>query len=73
MSQFILRLPAVKARTGVSRTYISGAIAQGTVPRADALGPRAVGWLDTAIDEWIAARPVAGSAVAVPVKKSEGE
>lgn len=50
----ILRLPEVKARTGLSRTSIYLKIKAGEFPRPVSLGTRAVGWLDTAIDEWVA-------------------
>lgn len=54
MSQSILRLPAVKARTGLSRSTIYLRIAQGTFPARYSLGARAVGWLDSEISAWIA-------------------
>ncbi len=56
MPQAILRLPSVRARTGLSRSTIYLRIAEGTFPRPIALGPRAVGWLQSDIDEWIAAQ-----------------
>ena len=49
----ILRLPAVMARTGVSRSSIYSWIAQGKFPEPISLGPRAVGWLAEEIDDWI--------------------
>ncbi|HEY8606311.1 MAG TPA: AlpA family transcriptional regulator [Noviherbaspirillum sp.] len=52
----ILRLPEVKARTGLSRSSIYNAIKAGTFPAHVSLGARAVGWVSTEIDEWIAAR-----------------
>lgn len=53
MASSILRLPAVKSRTGLSRSTIYLRISQGTFPRPIRLGDRAVGWLDTTIDQWI--------------------
>jgi prophage regulatory protein len=50
----ILRLPAVKARTGLSRSTIYLRIAQGTFPARYSLGARAVGWLESEISAWIA-------------------
>jgi prophage regulatory protein len=51
------RLPAVKAKTGWSRSSIYSLIAQGKFPAQIKLGGgRAVGWLSTEIDEWIASR-----------------
>jgi prophage regulatory protein len=49
----ILRLPAVKTRTGLSRSTIYLRIAQGTFPRPVALGGRAVGWLEAEVQEWV--------------------
>ena len=44
MIQTILRLPAVRATTGLSRSILYLRIAQGVFPRAVSLGARAVGW-----------------------------
>jgi prophage regulatory protein len=56
MAKIILRLPAVKSRTGLSRSTIYLHIAQGTFPAPVSLGERAVGWIESEIDEWIARR-----------------
>jgi prophage regulatory protein len=53
MSQTILRLPAVMARVGLSRSTIYLRIVQGTFPQPVRLGARAVGWISTEIDEWL--------------------
>ena len=53
MQQTILRLPAVKARVGLSRSTIYLRIANQQFPRPVSLGSRAVGWLDAEIDEWL--------------------
>lgn len=55
-NSIILRLPAVQARTGLSRSAIYLYISQGRFPAQLALGPRASGWLSSEIDAWIAAR-----------------
>ena len=52
----ILRLPAVKTRTGLSRSTIYHRIAQGTFPKSVSLGARAVGWLEAEIQEWLQRR-----------------
>jgi prophage regulatory protein len=44
MTHNILRLPAVRASTGLSRSTIYLRIAQGAFPRPVSLGGRAVGW-----------------------------
>lgn len=54
--QSIIRLPDVKARTGLSRSSIYSFIKAGKFPQHISIGARAVGWVSTEIDEWIAAR-----------------
>jgi prophage regulatory protein len=49
-----LRLPQVKARTGLSRSTIYARIAQGSFPKPVPLGgARAVGWIESQIENWI--------------------
>ena len=54
--QTILRLPEVKARTGLSRSTIYLRIAEGVFPGPISLGARSVGWVESEIDAWIAQR-----------------
>lgn len=56
MTHTMLRLPAVKARTGLSRSTIYLRIAEGRFPTPVSLGGRAVGWVEGEIAEWIAAQ-----------------
>ena len=56
MANSIRRLPAVKDRTGLGRSNIYSQIAEGTFPKPISLGARAVGWLESDIDNWIASR-----------------
>jgi prophage regulatory protein len=56
MKMQILRLPAVKSRTGLSRSTIYQRIAARSFPAPVNLGSRAVGWLESEIDTWLAAR-----------------
>lgn len=53
MAKKILRLKEVKTRTGLGRSTIYLRIAQGRFPKSIALGERAVGWLESDLDEWI--------------------
>ena len=53
MGQHILRLPTVKAITGLSRSTIYLRMSEGSFPRQVNLGSRAVGWLASEIDHWI--------------------
>ena len=54
MANMILRLPAVKARTGLSRSTIYLCVAEGRFPKPVSLGARAVGWIDAEVDAWLA-------------------
>jgi prophage regulatory protein len=56
MSHTILRLPQVKARTGLSRSSIYLRMQSNDFPLPISLGGRAVGWLESDIDEWIVTR-----------------
>ena len=62
----ILRRRAVEARTGLSRSSIYEAIAVGTFPKPIRLGPRAVGWLSSEVDDWLQGRIAARDAEADP-------
>ena len=53
MTHTILRLPAVKARTGLSRSTIYLRIAEGDFPKSISLGGRAVGWIESEIQAWV--------------------
>ena len=56
MTHTILRLPAVKASTGLSRSTIYLRVAAGTFPKPVGLGGRAVGWLEAEVQEWLQRR-----------------
>lgn len=53
MASSILRLPNVKARTGLSRSTIYLRIAEGHFPKPVSLGGRAVGWIEAEVDDWL--------------------
>ena len=63
MTQSILRLPAVKAATGLSRSTLYLRIANGVFPHPVSLGGRAVGWPAQEVAALNAAR-IAGKAEA---------
>jgi prophage regulatory protein len=50
----LLRLPQVKATTGLSKSTIYARIAEGTFPKQIPLGPRLVVWVESDIQNWIA-------------------
>ena len=54
MPRKILRLPVVLDRTGLSRSIVYLRVTEGRFPRPVSLGARAVGWIETEVDEWIA-------------------
>lgn len=56
MDYKILRLPAVKAQTGLSRSTIYARITEGCFPAPISLGDRAVGWVESEINDWLARR-----------------
>jgi len=51
-----LRRKHVETRTGLSRSTIYQYVKDGAFPKPVQLGPRAVGWLESDVSEWIAAR-----------------
>ncbi|MGB8477673.1 MAG: AlpA family transcriptional regulator [Acidobacteriaceae bacterium] len=53
MAQKILRLPDVKARTGLSRSTIYLRLAEGSFPRPVSLGARSIGFVEAEIDAWV--------------------
>lgn len=55
----ILRRKAVEDRTGLPRSSIYAAMAEGTFPAQISLGAKSVGWLEPEVDAWIAARVAA--------------
>lgn len=52
----LLRRHQVEARTGLSRSSIYERVAKGTFPRPVSLGCRAVAWVSSEVDSWIAER-----------------
>lgn len=56
MQEALLRLPDVRARTGLSRASIYAAIKRGDFPRPIALGARSVAWPASEVEQWVQAR-----------------
>ena len=52
----ILRRQQVQQRTGLSRSTLYQYVKDGEFPAAVQLGPRAVGWLESDVSDWISAR-----------------
>lgn len=53
MSHTILRLPIVKSRTGLSRSTLYLLMSEGKFPKPLPLGTRAVGWLESDVQDWV--------------------
>jgi prophage regulatory protein len=49
----LLRLPEVKATTGLSKSSIYARISEGTFPKQIPIGPRLVVWVESDIQKWI--------------------
>ncbi|WP_092003571.1 helix-turn-helix transcriptional regulator [Paraburkholderia lycopersici] len=58
--QRIVRIRPVLERIGISKSELYRRIAAGTFPKQVALGPRAVGFLESDIDAYIASLPKRG-------------
>jgi prophage regulatory protein len=50
----LLRITKVQARTGLSRASVWRLVRDASFPAPVRIGRRAVAWLDTEIDSWIA-------------------
>ena len=51
--QYFLRLPQVKATTGLSKSTIYPPLSEGTFPKQVPIGPRLVVWVESDIQNWI--------------------
>lgn len=56
MPNKIYRLPDAMAVTGLCRTSLYNALAANDFPEPVKLGKRAVGWLESDLDDWVATR-----------------
>ena len=54
MSYKILRLPALKELTGLSRSTLYLRISKNEFPAPISLGGRAVGWVEEDVENWLA-------------------
>jgi prophage regulatory protein len=52
----VLRLPELSKRVGLCRSSIYSLIRQGSFPRPIPLSARAVGWIESEIEQWLAER-----------------
>ena len=56
MAQAVLRMPEVRARTGLCKSTIYNLIKAQDFPKPIALSRRAKGWKEADIDRWIESR-----------------
>ena len=52
----LIRLKEVMSNTGLGRSTVYKYISEGQFPKPVSLGDRAVGWVDSEVDEWIMSR-----------------
>ena len=62
MQTNLLRLPAVKQRTGLSRSTLYDLMKRGDFPKPIPLSARAVGFVDSEVSAWIDKRIAAARA-----------
>lgn len=53
MSKKFIRLPEVKNKTGLSRSSIYLRMSNGEFPQSISLGGRAIGWLESDVNQWL--------------------
>jgi len=69
MAAAVLKLPAVQAKTQLSRSSIYRLESEGKFPQRIQLGAgHSVGWLEHEIDEWLTSRPRVADALKQGVK-----
>jgi prophage regulatory protein len=69
MTYTMLRLPAVKATTGLSRSTIYLRIQEGSFPGPISLGGRAVGWVESEVQNWLKERIESSRKTVCPVAR----
>ena len=62
MPEHHLRRPQVEVATGLSRSSIYAMMDAGDFPRPVRIGKRAVAWPQSAVEAWLAQRPVSEGA-----------
>jgi prophage regulatory protein len=57
----VIRLPAVRQKTNLSRSTIYRLEAEGRFPKRVRLGENSTGWYEAEVEQWLANRPRVGS------------
>ena len=73
MATAILRLPTVKARTGLSRSTIYLRISEGSFPQPVSLGGRAVGWIEEEVNDWLNQQIKTSRQLSLPLEENSHE
>ena len=60
MTRRVLRLKQVQAQTGLSRSTIFALQQRGLFPQSIKIGPRATGWYEDEVQDYIETRPRTG-------------
>jgi prophage regulatory protein len=68
----LLRFPAVRDRTGLSRSTIWRLERRGEFPRHRQISPNAVAWVEEEITQWIQSRVQRGTALATATSGAGG-
>ena len=71
MEDQMLRPPEVMARTGLSRTTLWRRVRTGTFPPPCELGENSIGWPASAVNAWLANRPLRTYGAKAPYQTSE--
>ena len=53
MTHSIMRLSAVMANTGLSRSTVYLRMSEGSFPKPISLGGRTVGWIESEVNDWL--------------------
>lgn len=56
MSNRVIRRPEVETLTGIPRSTLYAKIATGDFPAPIKIGQRAVGWLESEVNDWLSSR-----------------
>lgn len=67
----LLRLPEVIERTGLARMTIWRMEIEGRFPPRRQIGDRAVAWVESEVDDWIASLPTVLPAATAPAETTE--
>jgi prophage regulatory protein len=76
MTRSLIRLPAVIARTGLSRSVIYARMARGEFPTSIRTGPKTIVWVSSEIDDYVesiiaGARPARQSKLKPDIQAAE--